>query len=95
MPCLSLVKPGLAFHTQFGVLNPVEHEERALDTVDFTEDEIHPVLLPIGFQLAQDCGGQRLVTIMSEETEIDLVRGFAWRLGMTKPFPFRYFSRML
>ena len=51
MARLTLVEPSLAFHSQVGVLDPIEHEERALDAADFTEGKIQPILLAAGSQL--------------------------------------------
>ena len=44
----------MAFPAQVGVLDPVEHEECALDPADFTQSEIQPVLLAVRPKLAQN-----------------------------------------
>ena len=47
------VQSRLALHAQFGVLDPVQHEERPLDSPDLAEREMEPVLLAIGGELVQ------------------------------------------
>ena len=55
--CLAFAKPGLASLSEFGIFEPVEHEQRTLDSADFTEGEMKPVLPPIGAEFAQHIGG--------------------------------------
>ena len=53
VPCLALAQARLTLHAQLRILDPVEHEQRALDVSDFAERGVEPVLLTIGAELAQ------------------------------------------
>ena len=43
----------LTFHPHLGVFNPVQHEQGPFDPTDLSERGMHPVLLSIGSELAQ------------------------------------------
>ena len=58
MARFTLAESCLARHSKFGMFDPLQHEQRALDAADLAEGEVQAVLLPVSAQLPEH--GRRL-----------------------------------
>ena len=58
MTLLALVEAGVAAPAQFWAFEPIEHEQRALDSSQFLQRQIELVLATVGCELPQH-GGRR------------------------------------